>query len=193
MNRNPVLLIHGIFRKQTVFNTMYAYLTQKGREVHRFDLTPNNATQRLETLAEQIVYYVNNNFPPSQPIDLVGLSMGGLVSRYYVQRLGGIERVQRFVTISSPHNGTLMAYFLPLTACIQMRPGSEFLQELNQDAKMLEEIKFTSIWSPYDFIIVPGHSSKLGIGREIQLSVSPHFRMAVHLSSLEAVANALEG
>ncbi len=191
MNRNPVLLIHGIFRKKGVFNKMSAYLTSLRWEVHRFNLKPNNATLELDKLALQIGDYIEKTFPYSQPLDLVGLSMGGLVSRYYVQRLGGINRVERFITISSPHNGTFMAYALPSIGCVQMRPGSAFLQDLNRDVDVLEKVNFTSVWTPYDFIIVPARSSRLGVGKEVKLSVFAHGMMVRHSSSLNAVAEAL--
>ncbi len=58
MNRNPVLLIHGIFRKKGIFNKMSAYLTSLGWEVHRFNLKPNNATLELDKLALQIGVYL---------------------------------------------------------------------------------------------------------------------------------------
>ena len=64
--------------------------------------------------------------------------MGGLVSRYYVQRLGGIERVRRLITISTPHQGTLWAHMVGNPGSRQMRPGSAFLSKLNHDAAMLE-------------------------------------------------------
>jgi len=44
--------------------------------------------------------------------------------------------------------------------CVQMRPDSPFLQ-LNQDAIMLEQLNFTSIWTPFDLMIVPGNSSQM--------------------------------
>ncbi|NES96407.1 MAG: alpha/beta fold hydrolase [Desertifilum sp. SIO1I2] len=190
--RNPVLLVHGIFIKSKVFNRLHAYLTQHHWQVHRFDLNPANATLGIERLASQIVEYVDKTFPPDQKIDLVGLSMGGLVSRYYLQRLGGIDRVERFVTIASPHNGTWMAYALPLKACLQMRPGSPFLQDLNQDIEILNQVQFTSLWTPYDFIIVPGSSSQVAVGEQIRLSVIAHAMMVRHPVALKAVANALQ-
>jgi len=51
-------------------------------------------------LGQQVANYVAATFAP-KPFDLVGFSMGGIVSRYYVQRLGGIDRVQRFITLAS--------------------------------------------------------------------------------------------
>lgn len=191
MKRNPVLLVHGIFRRKNVFNRMSIYLSSLGWEVHSFDLKPSNARLGLDKLAEQISAYVTHHFAPNQPIDLVGLSMGGLVSRYYVQRLGGNERVKRFVTIASPHYGTWLAYSLPFAGCVQMRPGSVFLEDLNRDLETLSKVTFTSIWTPYDFIIVPAQSSRLGMGQEIKLPIFAHAMMVRDKKSLQAVAKAL--
>ena len=190
-NRNPVLLVHGIIRTSTVFRRMSSYLIQQGWSVHSFNLTPNDASLGLDQLAIQVADYVDKTFAPEQPIDLVGLSMGGLVTRYYVQRLGGIDRVQRFITISSPHQGTRMAYLLPRLGCIQMRPGSAFLEDLNQDAMMLERLNFTSIWTPWDFIIVPACSSQMPVGREVKVPVFAHASMVTDTRSLKSVVSAL--
>jgi triacylglycerol lipase len=72
-----------------------------------------------------------------------------------------------------------------------MRPNSEFLQDLNRDIKILEKINFTSIWTDYDFIIVPAKSSQIKVGKEIKLPVFTHGMMVRHRISLEAVAKAL--
>ncbi len=189
--KNPVLLIHGFFRKKSIFNKMYAYLTSLGWEVHRIDLSPGNATVGLDKLALQVADYIERAFRDSQPIDLIGLSMGGLVTRYYVQKLGGIKKVERFITISAPHNGTYLAYSLPIPGCIQMQPESAFLQDLNRDVEILKQLNFTSLWTPYDFIIVPPESSKLGVGKEVKLTVFSHAMMVRDSSSLEAIRDAL--
>ncbi len=72
-----------------------------------------------------------------------------------------------------------------------MRPGSAFLQDLNRDAALLENLNFTSIWTDWDFIIVPASSSKISAAKEVKLSVFAHAMMARHSSSLKAVAEAL--
>lgn len=189
--RNPVLLVHGIIRTSAVFRKMSAYLSQKGWSVYTLNLTPNNATLSLEQLAIQVADYVEKTFVAEQPIDLVGLSMGGLVTRYYVQRLGGISQVQRFITISAPNQGTQMAYLSARLGCIQMRPSSDFLEDLNQDCKMLEGLNFTSIWTPWDFIIVPACSSQMPVGKEVKISVFAHAFMARDNRSIQAVVSAL--
>jgi len=189
--QNPVLLVHGINDTGAVFNIMALYLRQKGLSVHTVDLLPNNGTEVLDKLAQQVANYVSATFEPEQPLDLVGFSMGGIVSRYYLQRLGGIERVQRFITISSPHKGTVIAYGSWQPGCVQMRPNSSFLEDLNSDVQMLKQLDFTSIWTPYDLMIVPAASSQLGIGKEITLPVLLHPLMLTDIRTLEIVAETL--
>ena len=53
--RNPVVLIHGIFDTQNIFNKMSAYLRQKGWEVHCLSLVPSGGFLGLDRLAEQIL------------------------------------------------------------------------------------------------------------------------------------------
>ncbi|AFZ20294.1 esterase/lipase family protein [Allocoleopsis franciscana] len=190
-NRNPVVLVHGIIRTSSVFRTLAPYLIQQGWSVYLIDLKPNNATLPLEEMAAQVRDFINKTFPPEQPIDLVGLSMGGLVTRYYVQRLGGMNRVQRFITISAPNQGTWLAYFWHSHACVQMRPGSVFLEDLNQDVQILEHINFTSLWTAWDFIIIPARNSQMPVGRDVKLSIFAHAFMVVHPRSLAAVVAAL--
>jgi triacylglycerol lipase len=192
MMKNPVLLVHGIYDTIAKFNIMSAYLTQRGWEVHRINLTPNIGSAKLEQLATQVADYIDKTFPTSQVIDLLGFSMGGLVTRYYLQRLGGIKRVQRYISISAPNNGTLMAYSLPLPGIIQMRPNSQFLADLNRDrVEILSQINCTLFWTPYDLMILPPTSSKIGIGREIILPVLVHAWMVNDLRTLEQVVQVL--
>jgi triacylglycerol lipase len=192
MTYNPVLLIHGISDTLRKFDIMATHLEAKGWSVHRLNLTPNYGIACLTELAQQVDDYIKTNFPDEQPIDLVGFSMGGVVTRYYLQRLGGIKKVQRYVSISAPNNGTLMAYGLPLKGVQQMCPNSEFLQNLNRDHhKLLQQINVTVIWTPYDFMIVPAKSSQMGIGIEKQFPVLFHAWMVADQRVLNAVTEAL--
>ena len=189
--QNPILLVHGINDTGAVFDKMAFYLRQRGLSVYTVDLLPNNGAEFLDKLAQQVANYVAATFEPEQPLDLVGFSMGGIVSRYYIQRLGGIERVQRFITISSPHKGTVIAYGTWLSGAVQMRPNSDFINDLNSDVQMLEKLNFTSIWTPYDLMIIPAESSQIGIGKEITVPVLLHPLMLKDPRTLAIVANIL--
>ncbi len=187
----PIVLVHGLFRQASVFGKLTQRLQQSGRSVYAPNLTHRAGAIALEDVAVQLSDYIDRTLASEQSFDLVGLSMGGLVARYYLQRLGGLNRVERFVTISAPHRGTWMAYGLPRSNCLQMRPGSAFVRDLNRDADCLARLDFTSIWTPWDFIIVPPSSSQMPMSRNIKLSIFAHAMMVRHPRSIEAVAVAL--
>jgi triacylglycerol lipase len=190
-HRNPVLLVHGLMDTSYKMRQIAAYLRGLGWQVADIDLTANNGDTPLEVLAQQVATKIDRAFAPQQPIDLLGFSMGGLVSRYYVQRLGGLDRVQRLVTISAPHRGTIAANFSTRRGCIQMRPEHDFIQDLNRDVDRLKQLNFTSLWTPFDLIILPPSSSQLGIGTELQISVLAHPLMVSDRRVLVAIATAL--
>lgn len=190
---NPVVLVHGINDTTAVFRPMTAYLMEQGWTVYSLDLIPCNGDLGIDCLAEQLAQFIHTTFPPEQPIDLFGFSMGGIVSRYYVQRLGGIHRVQRLITLVSPHHGTWMAYGSWRPAAVQMRPNSEFLNDLNRDAALLEQLNFTSLWVPADLMmIVPGSSSRMPVGKNVQLGDwAFHAPIVRSRRTFEALATAL--
>lgn len=191
MDKNPVLLIHGLDDTAAVFHRMAPYLSDRGWSVYDISLIPSNATVGIDLLAEQLRDYIDQTFSPDQPFDLLGFSMGGIVSRYYIQRLGGIKRVGRFISLASPNNGTFTAYWYNRPGCIQMRPNSRFLRDLNQDAEMLAALNFTCIWTPFDLMILPADSSRMPIGKQVRLPVLTHPQMLTETASLEAVVAAL--
>lgn len=192
MTRNPVLLIHGISDDLHKFDVMAAYLEKQGWPIYRLSLTPNYGTACLKKLAQQVKDYINQTFPEDQLIDLLGFSMGGIVTRYYLQRLGGIEKVQRYISISAPNNGTITAYGLPFKGVKQMCPNSSLLQDLNRDhQQILSKINVTVLWTPYDLMIIPANSSKMGVGIEKEIPVLFHAWMVTDQQVLNAVTEAL--
>ena len=189
-DRNPVLLIHGIADSERNMLWLARYLRSAGWEVHTMNLTPNWGQAGLEPLAAQIDTYARGQFG-RRKFDLVGFSMGGLVSRYYVQRLGGWEHVERFVTLAAPHQGTVTAHLIPNLGCRQMRPGSPFLRDLASDTSQLGHVKFTSIYTPLDVVILPARNSAMPEARNVRLPVAMHPLMVLDRRSQRAVAEAL--
>jgi triacylglycerol lipase len=190
--RPPVLLIHGMKEDARKMEPLARYLRAHGREVYTTSLRPSLGQVGLDELAGQLDTYVRETFAPGERFDLVGFSMGGLVSRYYVQRLGGLERVHRFVTISSPHQGSVLAWLIPNPGARQMRPGSAFLRDLDRDADQLQRVGFTSLWTPLDLIIVPAHNSIVPGADSRRLWCLGHPLMVFQPSCKEAVRQALE-
>jgi triacylglycerol lipase len=189
--RNPVLLVHGMKDDSRKMAKMAAYLRGEGWEAHTMNLVPSWGQVRLEVLAQQLADFIDKTIPEDGRFDLVGFSMGGLVSQYYLQRMDGLERVQRWVTISAPHNGSLLAWLIQNPGCRQMRPGSAFLQDLKRDADRLKQIQFTSIWTPFDLTIVPASSSVMHEAEMRKIWCVAHPLMVWERRSLRTVAEAL--
>ncbi len=189
-DRNPVLLIHGIAEDESGMQRMGTYLRAEGWEVHTISLRPNWGQAGLEPLAREIARYADTELR-GRKFDLVGFSMGGLVSRYYVQRLGGLQRVEHFVTLSAPHAGSYWAWLVQNEGCRAMRPGSAFLRDLEADADRLRQVKFTSLYTLWDAVIVPARSSLMPQARNVKVPVGSHPGMVLRRTSLRAVATAL--
>ena len=161
-----------------------------GWEVFTPDITPANGRVGIDQLASQLAAYTDRHLT-GRRFDLVGFSMGGLVGRYYIQRLGGIERVDRFVTIATPHHGSIMATFLFQPGGRQMRPGSDFLRDLARDSDRLGQIQFTSFYTPLDLVVVPARSSEMPEASNIRLWAALHPSLIIEKRCIRAVAKTL--
>jgi triacylglycerol esterase/lipase EstA (alpha/beta hydrolase family) len=160
----PVLLVHGIWDDGARFDAMRGALHRAGiGPIDAIDLAPNDGSARIERLAEQVDAAARALLSRAETrhIDVVGFSMGALVSRFWIQRLGGKGLTRRFVSISGPHAGTLTAWALPKAGARQMRPGSSLLVELASDDDPFGDVAVHSVWTPYDLMIVPPASSRL--------------------------------
>lgn len=187
-----VVLVHGIYNSGRYMGNMKRLLQRHGWEVYAVSLKPDDASISFEAMAGQLDAFVRENIPGNTKFDLIGFSMGGLVCRYYVQKLGGYERVHRFVTLSTPNHGTIWAWLSGRAGIREMRPGSEMLRELNANASTLAPLDYTSIYTPIDLTIVPPVSSRMSVARNVISWVPLHALMVWMPGPLRAVEEALE-
>ena len=190
----PVVLVAGIDDTGDKMRAIDDYLTARGwPRGDRVTLVPSDGTVGLEKLAIQLDRAVAafEAAHDERRVDLVAFSLGGIVSRYYLQRLGGYHHVRRFVCLSSPHHGTYTAFLRGGPGVAEMRPGSPFLQDLNGDTAPLRSISCTSIWTPLDMMIMPSTSSRVSWARNIEVPVLLHPWMVGDPRVLSAIATAL--
>jgi triacylglycerol lipase len=191
----PALLVHGIWNSGEHFARMRATLDAAGiGPTLAIDLAPNDGRAPVATLAAQVdaaAHRLAREAGPSR-IDVIGFSMGALVARYWIQRLGGRARVRRFVSISGPHAGTANAYALPLAGVREMRPGSALLTDLARDTDPWGEVEVHCFWTPFDLMIVPARSAILPGARTVQrFSVAMHRWMLTDARVITAVRDVL--
>lgn len=132
-------------------------------DVVAVNLRPNDGSASLVELAGQVrdAAEALRSRVKASAIDVIGFSMGALVSRYWLQRLDGREVARRFISISGPHHGTLTAYVSGAPGIAEMRPNSRFLQALGDDPAPWGGTEVHAYWTPLDLIIVPPRSSVL--------------------------------
>ena len=186
----PVVLVHGIFSSGNDMERLARHLRSNGREVFQPTLTPNGGHAPLDDLARQLAGFVAEKIG-ARRFDLIGFSMGGLITRYFLQRLGGIGKVGCFVTMAAPHHGTHMARLGGLPGWVQMRPGSEFLRDIASDADVLRAVPFTSFYTPLDTIIMPARSSEMPQARNVRMWAALHPSFILERRCIRAVAAAL--
>lgn len=188
----PILLVHGIWDTGAKLASMRRGLEGAGLgPIEAIDLRPNDGRATILALASQVDEAVRAlaERSRSERVDVVGFSMGALVTRTFVQRLGGKARVRRFVSISGPHAGTAMAWALPFAGTREMRPGSELLRALAADPDPWGEVEVHVMYTPYDLMIVPATSSRLpGARSEARMSIALHRWMIEDARAIAHVA-----
>ncbi|MEW6357165.1 MAG: hypothetical protein AB1696_12625 [Planctomycetota bacterium] len=96
--------------------------------------------QSYDKCRRKVVAAVDKAFPSTDPVwttevDVVAVSMGGLVARYAAMEMPGCRRLRiaRLFTISTPHRGARSAKLPTLDPLVQgMRRGSDFLRMLDK-------------------------------------------------------------
>ncbi len=176
----PILLLHGMVDNRSVFTLLRRGLRRRGfaRVLStNYSLTTNDVRTAAEQLGREIEDLCERT--GYERIHVVGHSLGGLIARYYVQRLGGHERVHTLVTLASPHGGTWTAYLLNTELTRQLRPGSSLQAELAEPLPGCRT-RFICYWSDLDQVIVPQRNARL---IHPDLSVQNHLvRGAGHMS-----------
>ncbi len=157
----PILLVHGIMDNRSVFTVFRRALRRRGfGVVHAVNYSL--FTGDLRAAAYQLRAHVERLRAETgaDKVHIVGHSLGGVIARYYVQRLGGAAAVDTLVTLGSPHQGTLTAYLLPTPLARQLRPGSPTLAQLQRRAPGCST-RFLVVWSRMDEMIVPQRNARL--------------------------------
>lgn len=135
-------------------------LSRQGFNCFTPKLKPIDGRYGIDDQAVKLRDKINIELGETSKFILIGFSMGGIICRYYLQELGGINRVEKFISISTPHHGTYTAYLYPGIGTKQLRPKSNFLENLKLKENFFNSIKTYSFRTPFDLMIIPSKSSE---------------------------------
>ncbi|HEY6402709.1 MAG TPA: alpha/beta fold hydrolase, partial [Blastocatellia bacterium] len=146
LSARPVVLVHGLASNAAT----WAEYTKQGGYLEAIGLRgfaagdgqaegemsigdPSHPLKQTKTIAqnaEELARYIAGvkRSTGAQTVDLVAHSMGGLISRYYIDRLMGNRDVAQLIMLGSPHGGTSCASLpaslgLYLPATLELRPA----------------------------------------------------------------------
>ncbi|MFF4469277.1 esterase/lipase family protein [Streptomyces sp. NPDC001599] len=193
----PVVLLHGFIDNRSVFLLLRRSLAQHGRhEIESLNYSP--LTCDIRTAAELLGRHIEEicERTGSEQVDVVGHSLGGLIARYYVQRLGGDLRVRTLVTLGTPHTGTKVVPLANAHPIVrQMRPGSAVIEELARPAPGCHT-RFVSFWSDLDRVMDPLETACLDHPdlsvQNVRVSGIGHLALPVHPAVATGIRQALD-
>lgn len=155
---DPILFVHGWSESGSIWNTDISRFQADGWTAAELNNWTYNTSQSNATTAAQLSTLVNSilSSTGASKVDLITHSMGALSTRYYIKHLGGDAKVDDWVSLGGPNHGTSTANLCPSQACIEMRPGSAFLADLNAGDETPGAVNYGTWASPCDSVVPSG-------------------------------------
>ncbi len=128
--RTPVLLVHGFICNHRIWDKLALALRRSGHPILALDMEPLfTSIDDYVPIIEQAVIDLQNQTGAAKVV-LIGHSMGGLAIRSWM-RSKGCSRVEKVMTLGTPHQGTRIASLAPTPNAAQMVWHSAWLQALH--------------------------------------------------------------
>jgi triacylglycerol lipase len=165
----PVLLVNGYADTEDTpwWDILEAHFEDVGyaeEDIHRLDIgdipgtTVDSPTEYADLVKQRLAAISDDH---GSEVDIVAHSMGGLDSRWAVEKQDAARYVDDLVTLGTPHRGTRVAYLDFVTpAGRDLDPDSDFLTELN-DGQLADSVSYMALWSYGDQLINPDEYAKL--------------------------------
>lgn len=214
--KEPVVIVGGLIGMGPITNTSYLPLAAKikgaGFDPHiwtawNFGLGDINANaKRLNAYVDQVRARTG-----SSKVKIVTHSLGGLVAREYIKNEGGAAEVSQLTMMAPTNNGTALANLgnfvgagvIGLKGISQQAIGSPFLTALNSGDQSVGNVKYTSIATVYDEIVLPytssfmrasdGNIENVTLQHQCPWRFPEHFTIAMNGAVIDGVIDTLKG
>jgi triacylglycerol lipase len=151
-----VVLVHGFLATAGIFRPLRARLERDaGARVASFSHAPGLGVKRI---AQQLSALVDR-IPYGTRIHLVGHSLGGIVIRWYVQEMGGHERVAQTIAIATPFGGAKVAERFKVLVGNDLHATSDVLTRLREGGASARHVPHLSVAGTEDRVSPPERAS----------------------------------
>ena len=160
----PVVFVHGFAGHAGNFDSIIGRMRADGYPAGKLYAFAYDSLLRSDAAsARELAAYVERvrRANGQARVAIVAHSNGGLVVRAFLGTAAGAAATRRFVSLGSPHEGTLSAYACASPACLDMRAGSALLTALA--GRGCDR----SLWSRADGVVLPATSARCGTSIEV--------------------------
>ncbi|MBB5867535.1 triacylglycerol lipase [Allocatelliglobosispora scoriae] len=184
----PVIFVHGYTGNASNWTTALSVFRAGGfTKVYTYDY---NWAGSNEISAAGLRTFVNQvrSQTGAAKVAIVNHSMGGLVTRWYLEELGGSQYVSHVASIAGANHGTTFAGACLINiSCIEMYPGSLFILDLSDGDETPGSAKYASWYSACDGIILPYTSTRLTGATNNNVACETHIGFLTNTSVLTQI------
>ena len=186
----PLVLVHGLGGNRGVWLPLRSFMRLSGhKRIYAFGYEKGTIEQHATSLMMFIREILDTT--GEKQVDIVAHSLGGIMSRYAIQRLGIDSEVRTLVTLATPHQGTYAATYANTPLTIPLRPESEMIRDLNSDDLSRYKIRFITVSSDRDVYVVPCEMMTHPDAENIFIEKISHSQYLISTKVFRAVASAL--
>ena len=176
-NNRPIVLIHGLWNTSDIFKSLTKKLDQYSIDYFAPTLEHDFGKVSIIDLTKFLNQLIINKYGLDKEIDLLGFSMGGIIGSCWLKYFEGNKRINTFISVGSPHMGTLTAQIVPrfpLKGISEMKINSKLLKNLYASNDFLENVNCISFFTNWDLMVFPGWKAYLPKGNKYSLNIFKH-------------------
>ena len=187
-------MIHGLWNTSSIFSSITSKLDAIGIEYFAPTLKHSYGMTSIIDLTNTLDELILEQYGLEKELDILGFSMGGIIGRYWIQKFNGFKRTRRFISIGSPHKGTLIAQLVPkypFRGISEMKINSYLLRELSKSDYLLSGINCIIFFTYWDLMVFPGWRASLNSGEKIPLKIYKHKNMVRNPDAVDKIIERL--
>lgn len=191
----PIVLVHGLACNRGNWLWFRRRLERRGLQTFAMDYTPWFST--IDLYAPQLAAAIDEvrAATGAEQVIVLGHSMGGLVTRAYLDRFGS-AKVAHVITLGTPHRGTWMTRFGFTPNVRNMATDSAWLRALGEreaQRSLDPYADFTCVFTYHDNLVAPQHNATLPGAKHIPLSGIGHLSLAISPLVVDRIIEVVAG